>query len=62
VLLEGENKGNIFSFVDANGGGCLSKRGGVRIRMASKAWMRHDALHAVEEGRLLSLSMMGCNL
>ncbi len=41
MLLEGENNGEMFLFVDVNGEGCL--------RMASKARMRRDALHAVED-------------
>jgi hypothetical protein len=49
VLLGGENSDEIFSFLDVNGEECLSKREGVGIRMASEAWMRREALHAVAE-------------
>jgi hypothetical protein len=49
VLLVGEISDGIFSFLDVNGEGCLSKREGVGIRMASEAWMRREALHAVAE-------------
>ena len=49
VLLVGENSDEIFSFLDFNGEGCLSKREGVGIRMASEAWMRREVLHAVAE-------------
>ena len=49
VLLGGENSDEIFSFLDADGVGCLSKRKGVGIRMASEAWIRREASHAVAE-------------
>ena len=48
MLLQCENNDKINLFVDADGDGCLSKRGGAGIRMASEAWMRRDALHSVE--------------
>jgi hypothetical protein len=47
VVLGGENSDEIF--LDVNGVGYLSKRKGVGIRMASEAWMRHEASHAVAE-------------
>ncbi len=49
MLLECESKSEEFSFVYVYGEGCLLKRKGVGIWMASNAWMRRDASHAGEK-------------